>query len=111
MHLRYRSALIVLALGALAIGATACKEPTASEATTTVATASVFVDVAGATPDQMNEVADIVTERLQALDLQRGEVGWDDASIEVIVNAEDEQVLRDALGAGGDAPVAWTVRD
>ncbi|MFN7151128.1 MAG: hypothetical protein ACK4V6_16835 [Microthrixaceae bacterium] len=111
MPLRFRTALIVLALSALVVGAAACKEPTASEATTTVATTSVFVDVAGATPDQINEVADVVTDRLQALDLQRGEVGWDDASIEVIVNAEDEQVLRDTLGPGGDSPVPWTVRD
>lgn len=111
MSCRVRAALIAPALLALVLGVAACKEPTASEPTTTVATASVFVDVTGATPDQMNEVADVVTERLQSLDLQRGEVGWDDASIEVIVNAEDEQVLREALGPGGDSPVAWTVRD
>jgi hypothetical protein len=111
MPLSVRTALIAPALVALLLGAAACKEPTATEPTTTVATVSVVVDVADATPDQINEVADLVTERLQALDLQRGEVGWDDASIEVIVNAEDEQVVREALGPGGDSPVAWTVRD
>jgi hypothetical protein len=110
MSLRTRPALIVVALGALVVGAAACKEPTASEATTTMATASVFVDVGDATPEQMNEVADVVADRVRALDLPRGEVGWDDAAIEVIVDADDEQLVRDALGPGGDSPVPWTVR-
>jgi hypothetical protein len=111
MSSRVRAVLIAPVLIALAIGAAACKEPTASEPAPTVAAASVYVDVPGATPEQINEVADVVTERLQALDLQRGEVGWDDASIEVIVDAEDEAVVREALAPGADAPVAWTVRD
>ncbi len=111
MSSRARAALIAPVLIALAVGAAACKEPTASEPAPTVASASVFVDVPGATPEQINEVADLVTERMQALDLQRGEVGWDDASIEVIVDAQDEDVVRDALAPGGDAPVGWTVRD
>jgi hypothetical protein len=111
MSTRVRAVLVAPVLIALTVGAAACKEPTASEPATTVPVAIVHVDVPDATPEQMNEVADVVTERLQALDLQRGEVGWDDASIEVIVNAEDEDVVRSALAPSGDAPVAWTVRD
>ncbi len=111
MPTRVRAVLVAPVLIAVAVGAAACKEPTASEPTTTVPVAIVHVDVADATPEQMNEVADVVTERLQALDLQRGEVGWDDASIEVIVDAEDEDVVREALAPSGDASVAWTVRD
>lgn len=111
MSSRVRAALIAPVLVSLVAVAAGCKEPTASEPAPTVASATVYVDVPDATLEQIDEVADLVTERLQALDLQRGEVGWDDASIEVIVNAEDEDVVRDALTPGGDAPVAWTVRD
>lgn len=105
---RLLPALVVLTL----LGATsACAEPEAIPEPFRPEVTSVVVDLPDATPDQMNAAAEVVRARIQALDLQVGEVGWDDASIEVIVPAADEQLVREALADPTGAPVAWTVRD
>lgn len=74
-----------------------CAEPDAEEVVAGPETTTVLLDLPDTTTEQMNAAAEVVRSRLMALDLQVGEVGWDDAAIEVIVPAEDEQLVRQAL--------------
>jgi hypothetical protein len=105
-----RTLSLVLVSLVMAASLAACAEPEAGPETTAPEVATVLVDLPGATPDQMNAAAEVVRARIQALDLQIGEIGWDDASIEVIVRAEDEQLVRAELEDPTGSPVAWTVR-
>ena len=89
----------------------ACAEPEAGPETTAPEVATVLLDLPDATPEQMNAAAEVVRTRIQALDLQIGEIGWDDASIEVIVLAADEALVRAELEDPTGSPLVWTVRD
>lgn len=60
---------------------------------------TVQVDVDTEDPDTMAEVALVLQRRLAALGIERGDVGWDGSTIEVLVPDGDEELLRRALGA------------
>ncbi len=106
-----RSLSLVLVSLLLAAPLAACAEPEASPETVRPEVATVLLDLPGATPEQMNAAAEVVRSRVQALDLQIGEIGWDDAAIEVIVPAADEQLVRAELADPTGSPVVWAVRD
>jgi preprotein translocase subunit SecD len=97
-----RSLSLVLVSLLLAALMAACAEPEAGPETVPPEVATVLLDLPGASPEQMNAAAEVVRARVQALDLQLGEIGWDDAAIEVIVPAADEQLVRAALLPNGD---------
>lgn len=91
------SLLVLSVLGA------ACKEPEAAPEPQRPEVVSVMVDVPDASIEELNDAAEVVRARVMALDLQVGEIGWDDASIEVIVPAADEELVRAALTPSGQA--------
>jgi preprotein translocase subunit SecD len=96
--------LATMAIAIAALGA-ACDEPEASPQTVAPDVATVLVELPDATPEQMNAAAEVVRARLQSLDLPIAEVGWDDAAIEVIVSAADEQLARAALAPTGSLEI------
>ena len=57
----------------------------------------------------MGFVSALIARALAKLEV--GEIGWDDASIEVIVQAADEELVRAELEDDAGSPVPWTVRD
>jgi hypothetical protein len=98
----------------LAVLGGACKEPEATPEPKGPEVVSVMVDVPDASVEQLNDAAEVVRARVMALDLQVGEIGWDDASIEVVVPAADEELVRAALAPAGVIefrPVLQTVTD
>ncbi len=98
----------------LAVLGGACKEPEATPEPKGPEVVSVMVDVPDASVEQLNDAAEVVRSRVMALDLQVGEIGWDDASIEVVVPAADEELVRAALAPAGVIefrPVLQTVTD
>ena len=97
-----RSLSLVLVSLLLAAPMAACAEPEAGPETVPPEVATVLLDLPGATPEQMNAAAEVVRARVQSLDLQLGEIGWDDAAIEVIVPAADEELVRAALRSTGN---------
>ncbi len=101
MHRRRRAAVVVALVLPVAVLGAGCAEPKATPEAQGPEVATVVVDVPDATIDELNAAAEVVRARVMALDLQVGEVGWDDASIEVIVPASDEDLVRAALAPQG----------
>jgi hypothetical protein len=111
MHRRRRAALVVALVLPLAVIVTGCAEPKATPEAQGPEVTTVMVDVPDASIDELNVAAEVVRARVMALDLEVGEIGWDDASIEVIVPAADEELVRAELEDDAGSPVPWTVRD
>jgi len=59
------------------------------------------LDVATTDDAQMEQVAQVVRRRLDALGVERSDVGWDGATLEVIVPDGDQELLRRALAPAG----------
>lgn len=55
------------------------------------------LDVASTDQDQMRDVTQVVQRRLDALGIERSDIGWDGSTIEVLVPDGDEALLRAAL--------------
>lgn len=102
MPRRRRAALVAAPVLTAAVLVVGCSEPTATPEAQGPEVATVMVDVPGASIEELNAAAEVVRARVMALDLQVGEIGWDDASIEVIVPAADEALARAALAPRGE---------
>ncbi len=59
------------------------------------------LDVDSSDPDTVEQVAEVVRRRVEALGAGRAEVGWTGSTIEVLVADGDEELLRAALASTG----------